>query len=154
MVSEVRRAAQELGTKVDAARSRDMSNAARKQGAAVEPRAIDPILMTRSEAARALGISDRQFTRIMGDIPYVPTGKAQRKYDPEDLKQWAAERKSRGSSASERARKISKSISGTPANDTVSPQAAQIMQRLLSKQRESTPRLFPVGERKGKRSAK
>lgn len=115
-----------------------MGNAARSE--------VVGSLLTRDEAAEWLHMSLRQFVRICKTIPAVPIGKRCKRYDVEDLKIWAAERKQLGSSSSGRAQGSSKSTSGTAANDTVNPQAAMILQRLRSRPRVSTQRLYPVGE--------
>ena len=109
---------------------------------------IAPILLTRTEAAEMLGMSPRAFDRIKSTIPVV----LGRLYDPEDLRQWRDEQKQLGVSSKGRARKSCKLTSATPANDTVSPQAQTILQRLQSKPRASTPRLYPVGEPKKPRA--
>jgi hypothetical protein len=128
-----------------------MSNAARSEGRAQAN--VEPWLLKAAQAAEFLNYSRRHFERVKETIPYVPAGK-DRRYDPEDLRKWAAERKQLGPSRPEKEPRPSKSASDTPANDTVSPREAQILQRLRQKPLASTPKLYPVGEPRSSKRAR
>jgi hypothetical protein len=58
-------------------------------GARTRPEAVPRMLLTRSEAAAALGVSVRHFQRhVQPFVPCVYSGQL-RLYRPDDLEQWA-----------------------------------------------------------------
>ena len=61
---------------------------------AVDARVLGKLLLTASDAARALAVSDRKLwsLKASGEIPCVRVGRAVR-YDPRDLVAWIDRRK-------------------------------------------------------------
>jgi hypothetical protein len=101
-------------------------------------------LLTRQQAADYLTLSLRQFDRLSATIPHVVVGKRGKRYFERDLVAWLEQQRSLGRSTAKRARTTSASTSPTQDEGTENPRAAQILARLRSKQRASTPRLYPV----------
>jgi predicted DNA-binding transcriptional regulator AlpA len=111
-------------------------------------------LLDRRAAAARLGVSLRSFDRhVAPSLPRIAIGTLVR-FDPRDIDEWQAARKV-GLCTATRAPASTPFGSDAPGDATTDRRAAKILARLRSKQRESTPRLYPVDggrKRSGARS--
>jgi hypothetical protein len=106
-----------------------------------------PKLATREEVITALRISRRTWDRrIAPQIPRYEVG-SRVLYDWEDVNHWLAGQRV-GSFTATNDTAPTTSASGSKVAGKTSARAQRIAEKLSRAQRQSTPRLFPVGARK------